>query len=205
MYSEKEYQKICKDLKEIIVKTGEPLEGNCVYKHLTFEPWDILINKRKNYETVSKNKKNICEIGFNAGHSIVVMLLTNPDAGYTLFDLGDHSYSKPCLKYIKNYFNDTKINIIWGDSTEMFTNYISKNNDKFDLVHIDGSHRSKIYTQDWSNSIKSLESGGAIIFDDSESEKVKKFLDSKIDSGEVYEFLDILKTRGYEHRIFIKK
>jgi predicted O-methyltransferase YrrM len=205
MYSETEYQKICNDLKEIITKTNEPLEGNCVYKHLTFDVWDILINKRKNYETVSTGRKNICEIGFNAGHSIVVMILNNPEAEYVLFDLGVHLYSKPCLKYIKKYFKDTKIDVYWGDSTEMLPKYISQNNAKFDLVHIDGSHRSKIYTQDWNNSITSLKSGGMLIFDDSDSVKVTDFLNSKVISREVTEYLDILKTSGYEHRVFVKK
>lgn len=204
MYSEDEYQKICEDLKEIIIKTGEPLEGNCVYKHLTFEPWDCLKNKRDNYKTVSENKEKICEIGFNAGHSILVMILNNPDAEYILFDLGDHLYSKPCFEYIKNRFKDTKIEMYWGDSTVTMPEYISGNKKCFDLIHIDGCHQSKIYKQDWDNSMTLLCKEGTVIFDDTDSEKVNIFLDSRIEDGEVTENENILKTYGYEHRIFNK-
>ncbi len=205
MYSEEEYQKICNELREIITKTGEPLEGNCLYKHLTFEPWDCLINKRKNYETVSKNKKRICEIGFNAGHSILVMILTNPNAEYVLFDLGNHAYSKPCYDYLKDQFINTKISIYWGNSIETLPEYSCNNKKLFDLIHIDGCHQSKIYTQDWNNSLNVCSNGGTIIFDDSDNEKVTDFLNKKVNDGEVIENLDVLETFGYEHRVFTKK
>ena len=50
MDQEKKYLEICDNLEKIIKKTGEALEGNSMYQHLSFDKIDGLINKRKNYQ-----------------------------------------------------------------------------------------------------------------------------------------------------------
>ena len=106
--------KIIETLDKIIEDSGVPLEGNCYYAwgYKTIDDNIIiqsLANKRLNYQRAIANKKNVCEIGFNAGHSLLYMLLVNSTAEYTLFDLGEHLYSKPCLEYIRSLFPTTKI------------------------------------------------------------------------------------------------
>src|SRR3989344_2604694 len=154
MEYEKEYSKICDDLKGLIEKTGELLEGNCVYRHMSFDRWDVLLNKRINYQKAVKEKKFICEIGFNAGHSVLAMILANPHAHYVLFDLGIHAYTRPCFEYLKKTFPQTTMEIFWGDSRKTLPVYHKKYPEVvFDLVHIDGGHRGEIYTIDWKNSL----------------------------------------------------
>jgi len=200
-----EYELICGELQKIIKNIGEPLEGNCVYKHLSFDRWDYLDNKRKYYRKICLGKKRICEIGFNAGHSILAMLLINPTAKYTLFDLGEHKYSRPCFEYLEQKFKDVNLSILWGDSTETFPNFICNNPEPFDLIHIDGSDKSEVYTQDWVNSMKVITNGDHIIFDDTDNKKISAFIDSQVTKGIVKECYDFLPTFGYEHRILIKK
>ncbi len=202
MEPDEEYSKICNNLKELIEKTGEPLEGNCVYRHLSFDRWDVLLNKRINYQKAVKERKLICEIGFNAGHSILAMILANPDAHYFLFDLGTHAYARPCFEYLKKSFPQTTIEIFWGDSRETLAVYHKKHPEvMFDLVHIDGGHRSEVYSVDWKNSLDVTSSGSLIIFDDTDSVKINAFLDKEIEKGLVREATGFLKTFGYEHRI----
>ena len=206
MEKEEDYFEICEKLKKIIKKTGEPLEGNCLYKHDSFEKWGCLKNKRINYQNIAKNKDKICEIGFNAGHSFLCMILVNPNAEYTLFDLGKHKYSKPTFNFLKKIFPKTKISMIWGDSTKTIPNFYKKNPKKtFDVIHIDGGHQSKIYIEDWYNSLKLISTDGVLIFDDTDNNKISTFLDNEIKKGKVAETNEFLKTSGYEHRIFIKK
>jgi len=206
MEHQEEYLKICDDLQELIEKTGEPLEGNCVYRHLSFDKWDVLINKRINYQKAVKEKKIVCEIGFNAGHSILAMILENPKAHYVLFDLGSHAYARPCFEYIKNIFPQTNIEIFWGDSRETLVTYHDEHPEIiFDLVHIDGGHRSEVYLIDWKNSLSVTSTKSLIIFDDTDSIKINTFINKEIEGGIVVEAKGFLKTSGYEHRILEKQ
>lgn len=206
MDNEVEYLEICDELKVIIEKTGEPLEGNCMYQHLSLEPLDCLLNKRMNLQTVSKNKKSICEIGFNAGHSLLAMLLVNPYAKYILFDIGTHKYSKPCFEYLKEKFPKTNIIMVWGDSGITLPEYHKLYpGATFDVIHIDGSHKYEIYSKDWENSLALVLEGGLIIFDDTDNVKISAFIDSEIEKGVVNEVGSLLETFGYKHRILVKK
>jgi len=206
MEYEEEYSKICDDLKELIEKTGELLEGNCVYRHMSFDKWDVLLNKRINYQKAVKGKKFICEIGFNAGHSVLAMIMANPNAHYVLFDLGIHAYTRPCFEYLKKTFPQTTMEIFWGDSRKTLPVYHKKYPEVvFDLVHIDGGHRGEIYTIDWKNSLDVTSSGSLIIFDDTDNAKINVFTDKKIEKGIVSKATGFLKTFGYEHRILERK
>ena len=200
-----DFGKICLEIESIIKEIGEPLEGNCVYEHQTLNQMECLLNKRLNYESLSKKCTSICEIGFNAGHSLLSMMLSNQNAKYISFDLGIHLYSKPCFEFLKNKFSSTHLDIFWGDSRVTIPDFITKNpNTKFDLIHIDGSHRSEVYKEDWKNSLELSHPGTFIIFDDSDNPKISLFIDEQILSGEVIESKEVLETFGYKHRILIK-
>lgn len=205
MKHEQKYTKICEELKKLIEKTGEPLEGNCLYRHHSFNQWDVLLNKRINLQKAAKGKTHIGEIGFNAGHSILTMILVNPKAQYVLFDLGIHTYARPCFEYLKKLFPKTKIEIFWGDSRETVAQYNENYPGViFDLIHIDGGHTSEIYTVDWKNSLAATNSGSLLIFDDTDNRKINMFIDEEIAKGVVSEVSGFLETTGYEHRILEK-
>ncbi len=205
MEHENEYLKICDDLKKLIEKTGEQLEGNCVYRHLSFDRWDALSNKRINYRKAVIGRESICEIGFNAGHSILAMIQANPNARYILFDLGIHSYARPCFEYLKKTFPQTTMEIFWGDSRETLADYHRNHTEVvFDLIHIDGGHRSEVYSVDWKNSLDVTSPGSLIIFDDTDSVKINLFINKEIEKGIVYEAKGFLETLGYKHRILEK-
>ena len=48
--------------------------------------------------------ETICEIGFNAGHSAGVFLISNPQARVISFDLGNFAYSEEQVRYISSLF-----------------------------------------------------------------------------------------------------
>lgn len=205
MQYEDRYLKVCESLKKLIEKTNEPLEGNCLYRHLSFDQWGVLLNKRMNYQKAVQGKKLICEIGFNAGHSFLAMILANPSAHYVLFDLGSHTYARPCFEYLKKLFPQTSIDIFWGDSRQTLADYHKRHPEiVFDLIHIDGGHRSKVYSTDWKNSLDTISVGGLLIFDDTDNEKINAFIDKEILRGVVREADDFLKTYGYKHRLLEK-
>ncbi len=147
----------------------------------------------------------ICEIGFNAGHSLLAMILVNPNAQYVLFDLGVHKYSKVCFNYLKRKFPKIKMEIYWGDSRETLSTYQIKNpRVKFDMIHIDGCHKQEVYSVDWKNSLRVSSPGSLLIFDDTDDNKINYFIDTEIGKGVVREAEGFLQTFGYEHRILVR-
>ena len=82
-----------KEIEQILRRIGERVEGNLV---CDIDPWNIVADrtgdKIYNLRVLSMGKKKICEIGVNACHSLLIMLLENPMAEYLLFDLNNHRY-----------------------------------------------------------------------------------------------------------------
>ena len=147
----------------IIINLGEPLEGNIFYAHNTTTCTDLFINKVKNISSIllNKNIKNVMEIGFNSGFSTLLMLISNPTIKITCYDLGEHKYTIPCYQILKELFQD-RINIIIGDSTKT----LQDDNNKYDLIHIDGGHSTKVAKSDIINSYRLSKKGTILIMDD---------------------------------------
>jgi FkbM family methyltransferase len=156
-------QYINDNLMQIIHNTNELLEGNIFMLHHSTVYTDLFKNKSKNISNLvlNKNIKNVMEIGFNAGFSTLLMLLTNPNIHITCFDLGEHKYTIQCYEKIKKTFGE-RINIIIGDSTKTLQSV----NDTYDVIHIDGGHTSEVAKSDIVNSYRLSKMGTILIMDD---------------------------------------
>jgi hypothetical protein len=147
----------------IIENCGELLEGNIFMLHHTTTYTDNFINKTKNISNslLNKNIKNVMEIGFNSGFSALLMLLTNSNINLTCFDLGEHTYTMPCYKKMKETFGE-RLNIIIGDSTKTLINVSGE----YDLIHIDGGHSTEVAESDIMHSYRLSKKGTILIMDD---------------------------------------
>jgi len=190
-----------KELTKILESVGERIEGNLVCD-ITPTNWVIHnnIDKIKNLQYLCKNKKKIIEIGVNACHSLLLMLLINPEAEYLLFDLNCHKYTEPAFNYIKSQFPSTKINIIFGDSTKTMHKFIVDNQTElhsYDLIHIDGGHTIDIVSRDYNNSKQLSVNNGIVVFDDYDYASIYTFIQKMIAQKEIIEYTDsnIIRTR----------
>jgi predicted O-methyltransferase YrrM len=190
-----------KELTKILESVGERIEGNLVCD-ITPTNWVIHnnIDKIKNLQYLCKNKKKIVEIGVNACHSLLLMLLINPEAEYLLFDLNCHKYTEPAFNYIKSQFPSTKINIIFGDSTKTMHKFIVDNQTElhsYDLIHIDGGHTIDIVSSDYNNSKQLSVNNGIVVFDDYDYDSIYTFIQKMIEQKEIIEYTDsnIIRTR----------
>jgi predicted O-methyltransferase YrrM len=147
----------------IIQNCNELLEGNVFMFHNTTEFTDEYINRAKNISSIllNKNIKNVMEIGFNSGFSVLLMLLSNPNIKITCFDLGEHKYTLPCYEKLKETFKN-RIELIIGDSVKTLPTII----DIYDLIHIDGSISTEIAASDIINSYRLSKQGTIIILND---------------------------------------
>lgn len=194
------------DTMSIVEQSNEPLEGNSFYYHNTTNRFHELLNKQVNLFWSGKHAVNrICEIGFNAGHSSFLLLIGNKDKNieYTIFDICDHKYTRPCFEYLKSNFSNTNFEFIEGDSTQEVPKWILQNSDKtstFDVVHVDGGHTEHCILNDLKNAIQLVKVGGLVIIDDTNIPYISNLVDKYISEG-IFEEIKILPTIGYEHRI----
>lgn len=200
---------ILKDLEKIIVDSNTSLEGNSFYIHNTLNIYHCLYKKQANLFWCGKQAKTkICEIGFNAGHSTMLMLIGREKTplNFTIFDIGEHRYTQPCVNYIKSQFSHINFEYIEGDSTITMSKWIDENKSligSYDIVHVDGGHSEYCISNDIRNSDILVKTNGILIIDDTNNEHINKYVDSYISSGN-YKELDVIKTEGYPHRIIRK-
>jgi predicted O-methyltransferase YrrM len=169
---------INENLLPIIHNTKENLEGNIFMLHNTTKYTNVYEKKKKNISNLvlNKNITNVMEIGFNAGFSTLLMLISNPNLKITCFDLGLHKYTKPCYDKIKETFGD-RINLILGDSKKTLPTI----NNHFELIHIDGGHSTDVAESDIINSYRLSKQGTILIMDDYDFSNLRILWDKYID------------------------
>jgi len=190
----KEY--INKNLLPIIKTTEEILEGNIFMFHNSTEYTDLYLNKAKNISNLSKNVKKAMEIGFNAGFSTLLMLISNPELSITCFDLGEHKYTLLCYEKIKETFGD-RVNLTIGDSMTTLPNV----NDIFDLIHIDGGHRDEIAESDIIQSYRLSKEGTILIMDDYDFTNLHTLWDKYVEEYKLKKLNDIYESRYHDIKI----
>lgn len=196
-------------LKGLIVASGVMPEGGCFYNHNSFDDHPSLKTKQLNLFWVGKQATtSICEIGFNAGHSAMVMLLgrERTPLQLTVFDIGTHPYTRPCMKYIESQNPEVKIEYVEGDSINTLPAWLSKNRSKrgtYDVVHVDGGHYELCISNDMRNADQLVRVGGLIVVDDTNMDFIDKHVDRYLSTGN-YTELEIVLAEGYRHRIIQK-
>lgn len=204
-----EKQMYLDDLQDIIVQSNTSLEGNCFYHHETLQLYPALYSKQLNLFWCGKQAgSRICEIGFNAGHSTMLLLLGRDKTPlrFTIFDIGEHSYTKPCVEYIRSKFSHVDFEYVEGDSTRVMPEWIDRYPDvvgTYDVVHVDGGHSEHCISNDMKHTDILVKRNGIVIIDDTNAPEINKYVDSYISTGKYIE-LNLLPSYGYQHRILRK-
>ena len=197
------------DIYQIVLDSKTPLEGNSFYIHTTLDLYPILLTKQINlFWCGTQAVSHICEIGFNAGHSTLLMLLgrDNTALNFTIFDIGHHAYTKPSFEYIKKEFPHIAFEYIEGDSIVTMPNWIDERTsliETYDVIHVDGGHSEGCILNDMKNADKLLKINGILIIDDTNDTIINNYVNKYINGGK-YKDLDVLTTLGYPHRIIQK-
>lgn len=160
--------------------------------------------KQFNLQYLSSISKDVCEIGVNAGHSILFMLAANPEINLTLFDLGGHSYTQPCVEYIKSLFPKSSIQITYGDSRETLKKFSQENKKCFDFIHIDGGHEIEVLSSDWMNSLELIKDDGILVVDDTDYEIIFNYVHDQIDENNAVIFNHQKITTNIYHAVLKK-
>lgn len=194
-------------IENIVKDTGEQLEGNIVYEHLTLNKANDLLPKQLNMVWAgSLMGQKVLEIGFNAGHSALFMLCgaVMRDLDFYVFDINDHKYMEPCLKHVASVFPAVHFKGYFGDSRQILTQFVAANPDQrgtFDLIHVDGGHSEECIISDLNNAVSLIRVGGTIIVDDTNDPIINKYVDALL-VGDLFEEINILDNPLYKHRMF---
>jgi hypothetical protein len=194
-----QYQYVLDKIQEICLSFQEPVEGNCMTLHndiKAIEP--SLIYKQINHFMIGQKAKNILEIGFNAGHSSLLYLISNPYSKIVAFDLCNHNYTIPCLEYLQHLFPG-RLEMYTGNSNRTVVDYYKENPyQKFDTIHIDGCHDRDIANLDFFNCLKLA--SNIIIWDDTHYPDLNNLFNTYL-SLSLIEEIYLYRTYTYEHRI----
>jgi len=198
------------DLARLVVASNDMLEGNCFYVHGTLMLYPELFTKQSNlYWCGKQSEMRICEIGLNAGHSAMLMLLgsqTNntPDPlQMTIFDIGHHRYTRPCFNYLQSKFSQVKFEYVEGDSTVTMPEWIRNHKDSigtYDVVHVDGGHDLHCISNDMKNTDLLVRLHGIVIIDDTNVGHINDQVNMYLATGN-YAEICVNPTSGYPHRI----
>lgn len=204
MYSFTEFANLpsIKKIDDIIRKTGEKLEGNCLYQHNRYFKYAMHKDTlRENLYRLCKKSKNILEVGFNAGHSVLLYLYANPKISIRTFDICNHSYADLCANYIQSMSGIDMV-LFKGDSQITLPQY--NENMLFDLIHIDGGHGIDIAKADLINCKRFSNENTILIFDDAQNTQLSILLQQQIDCNFIkevnYQELGLHKINN--HRVF---
>ena len=150
---------------EIYSICGHTMEYGCGSYLIGPDKYEYSIDmypKQKLLYDKAKEANNILEVGTYMGHSLLIMLIANPNINITTIDIED-KYSKPAVDYLKTQFQNANIKFIKGNSLDVLPRLY----EKYDLFHVDGSHRNTVITEEFRYCKKLIHNNNfKIIFDD---------------------------------------
>merc|ERR1711988_404874 len=102
---------------------------------------------------------NVCEVGFNGGHSAAMWLHANPSANVYSFDMFDYDWATLGVRWLQNdmatMFGYTKVgerlHAIHGNSTNSVPRFHMNQQVRCDLIFIDGGYDSNTVAEDLAN------------------------------------------------------
>mmetsp|Transcript_17028 Transcript_17028/g.24087 ORF Transcript_17028/g.24087 Transcript_17028/m.24087 type:complete len:241 (+) Transcript_17028:1495-2217(+) len=127
--------------------------------------------KKKGAVEGEEVRVNVCETGFNGGHSAMLfMRLNNEEAEghvyYYDWNLKAFRAATPTVEKMKETFGEY-FHITWGDSAETLKEADSVLQGQLcDIVVVDGVHSKEGVTNDWTNFLKVVRPGTIVFSDD---------------------------------------
>lgn len=137
--------------------------GSYLFDGQNYEYCPLMDKKQELLYHQVKTATNVLEVGTYMGHSLLIMLLSNPTVKITCIDIDDR-FTRPSVEVLNKYFNN-RVTFIHSDSLSA----LSGLNDTFDFFHIDGLHDNEYIEKEF-KLIQKLNRGHLfrVIFDDQE-------------------------------------
>ena len=120
-----------------------------------------MYDKQRSLYQVSRERRNLLEVGIYAGASALLMLIANPLLIYTGIDICHFQFTEPCVEYLQRMFPG-RVKFIKGDSYEVMQKL---NLSSFDMFHLDGDH-GDIVTKETELILQKANADVTLVYDD---------------------------------------
>jgi predicted O-methyltransferase YrrM len=181
---------------------GRFLEGNIYSKHKETSHYENLNPKIHNIINLVTEVEPVAilEIGFNAGFSTLLMKMVNPAVNMTCIDINEHNYVVPCHERISKDYPG--IELITERSGDVLSRLIAQNK-TYDIIHIDGDHRTLGASQDLDSCLR-LCNKTVIIFDDTNLSNLNSLCNRYVSEGKMkdYDMPGFVQCVDKSHRFF---
>jgi hypothetical protein len=117
--------------------------GSYLFDGKTYSYCASMYEKQELLYQLVKSATNILEIGTYMGHSLLIMLLSNPTLKITCVDIDD-TYTRPAVSVLNKYFPNA-ITFLHSDSLTA----LEALRDPFDFFHIDGDHQNDVIAKEF--------------------------------------------------------
>ena len=122
------------------------------------------LKKQEALFRVGQVSRHILEVGVYVGHSLLILLASNPNLKITCIDI-DSRYSPKVVDYLNSQFNN-RVTFILGDAIEIMKT-LPENT--YDAVHIDADHNIPAVTAQFNEARRLAKNGAFFVFDDYEA------------------------------------
>ena len=123
-----------------------------------------MLKKQEALFQVGKDANNVLEVGVYLGHSLLILLVSNPTLKITCIDI-DVTYSPKVVDYLNKQFGN-RITFILGDAVTAMKLLASS---QYDMIHIDADHTIPAVTDQFLEARRLAQPGATIVFDDYEA------------------------------------
>ena len=139
----------------------------------------------------------VCEVGFNAGHSTLLWLMADPRVRVRAFDLGVHWYSPHVTGFFDAAFDAGRVEVTFGDSQQTLPAFAASFNSTeppefCDLIFVDGDHHYAAALSDLRNLRAAARPGHhVLLMDDPDHDEVGRAWRAVVDDETVEHFGDV--------------
>jgi hypothetical protein len=150
--------------------------GSYLFDGQTYRYQRETLKKQEHLFYVGQQANRVLEIGVYVGHSLLILLLSNPTLRITCID-NDSSFSPQAVEYLNKHFND-RIVFYYGSAEDVLRN---ESLGTFDCIHIDADHNEVAVAGQFNLSLKFAQPNAMYVFDDYEA--LRPLIDTWMSDG----------------------
>lgn len=138
--------------------------GSYMFNGLNYSYQLETLKKQEALFRVGQKVSHLLEVGVYLGHSLLILLLSNPTLRITCID-NDARYSPKAVEYLNQHFGN-RITFHLGDATEILK---TLPHHEYDAIHIDADHTQEAVRSHFIHSLPLAKKNAYIVFDDYEA------------------------------------
>lgn len=135
--------------------------GSYLFDGLKYSYQLQTLKKQEALFNVGQKASHLLEIGVYLGHSLLILLVSNPTLQITCID-NDERYSPKAVEYLNQHFGN-RVTFHLGDASEVLKTLPS---DEYDAIHIDADHKHEAVRSHFVHSLPLAKKNAFIVFDD---------------------------------------